>query len=376
MEFATKIRTQNNFLIYFLPLGGVAIVFLYRICKLQNDPGTNIIITSIRTDDKVPARMAPLIFIATFITHLCGGSAGREGAALQIGGSISAKIGRILKLNNNDSNLMIMCGMSGLFAALFGTPVTATFFAMEVISVGVFYYTAIVPCFISAIVGFGIAQFCGVEAVFYKLSAVPKLSAEILIKVMILAGCCAIVSIFFCWLMHKCNKLFKDKCKNDYIRIIIGGCVIIALTLIVNTNDYNGAGMDIIANALSGNARPEAFILKLVFTVITICSGFKGGEIVPTFFIGATFGNFVGGLLGLDTGFGAAIGLIALFCGVVNCPVSALLLSVELFGAEGFVMFAAACAVSYIMSGYYGLYTGQKIMYSKLQSKYINKRTK
>ncbi len=374
MEFATSTRTAYGWLIYALPLAGLAIVFLYHTAGLENDPGTNIIITSIRHDGRIPARMAPLIFISTFITHLFGGSAGREGAALQIGGGLSAKLARILKLGDKDSDLMIMCGMSGLFAALFSTPVTATFFAMEVISVGVFYYTAILPCFFSAVTAYGISILLGAEPLRYLVAA-PAVDAGSVLLAMLVGACAAGVSVLFCWLLHRSAKLLKDKIKNDYIRIFAGGAVIVVLTVIFGT-DYNGAGMDIISGAMTGTSRPEAFILKLLFTVITIACGFKGGEIVPSFFIGATLGNLVGTLIGLPPQFTAALGLAAMFCGVVNCPVSSLLLSVELFGSEGFVLFAAAIAVSYILSGYYGLYTGQKIMYSKMHSKYINRHTK
>lgn len=374
MEFATDVRTANSFLIYFLPLGGVVIVFLYRICGLDNDPGTNIVISSIRTEGKIPVRMAPLIFISAFITHLFGGSAGREGAALQIGGGLSAELAKLMKMSERNATLLIMCGMSGLFSALFGTPVTATFFAMEVISVGVFYYTATVPCFFSAITAFGISRLCGVEPVIYNVIA-PEVNVPNIAGAMLLGACTAVISVIFCWSLHKSSKLLKKKIKNDYIRIILGGILIVGLTMLAGT-DYNGAGMNIIQNAMSGTSRPEAFALKLLFTVITISCGYKGGEIVPSFFIGATFGNFFGSLIGLPPQFCAAMGLTALFCGVVNCPVSSLLLSIELFGGEGIIFFAAACSVSYILSGYYGLYTGQKIMYSKLHSKYINRYTK
>ncbi len=374
MELATKVRTENEVLIYFLPVAGLGIVFLYHICGLKNDPGTNIVISSIRTEAKIPVRMAPLIFVSAFITHLFGGSAGREGAALQIGGGLSAELARLLKMDERESTMLIMCGMSGLFSALFCTPVTATFFAMEVISVGVFYYTAIVPCFFAAIIAFLIATFLGVEPLLYEI-VFPEMNLLTLGGSMLLGACTAVLSIVFCWSMHKLSGVLKEKVKNDYIKIFAGGAVVVILTMIFGT-DYNGTGMDIINNALSGTSRPEAFILKLIFTVITISCGFKGGEIVPSFFIGATFGNLFGSLIGLPPQFCAAMGLVAFFCGVVNCPVTSLFLSIELFGGEGILFFTAACSVSYILSGYYGLYTGQKIMYSKLHSKFINRHTK
>ena len=374
MEFATEFRTGHSFMVYFLPVAGLVIVFLYSICGLKNDPGTNIIITSIRTEGKIPVRMAPLIFISAFITHLFGGSAGREGAALQIGGGLSAEIARILKMDERNGNLLVMCGMSGLFSALFGTPVTATFFAMEVISVGVFYCSAIVPCFFSAAVALGISRLFGIVPVTYKV-VIPDISVMNIAFAMILGVGTALLSIVFCYSLHKLSKLLSATIKNNYIRIFVCGCAIVILTAVFGT-DYNGAGMNIIADAMSGTTRPEAFALKLLFTVITIAGGYKGGEIVPSFFIGATFGNLFGTLVGLPPQFTAALGLVSLFCGVVNCPVTSLLLSIELFGGEGIIFFAAACSVSYILSGYYGLYTGQKIMYSKLHSKYINRHTK
>lgn len=245
---------------------------------------------------------------------------------------------------------------------------------MEVISVGVFYYSAIVPCFFSAAVALGISRLFGIVPVTYKV-VIPDISVMNIAFAMILGVGTALLSIVFCYSLHKLSKLLSATIKNNYIRIFVCGCAIVILTAVFGT-DYNGAGMNIIADAMSGTTRPEAFALKLLFTVITIAGGYKGGEIVPSFFIGATFGNLFGTLVGLPPQFTAALGLVSLFCGVVNCPVTSLLLSIELFGGEGIIFFAAACSVSYILSGYYGLYTGQKIMYSKLHSKYINRHTK
>ncbi len=374
MELAASTREKYDFLIFLLPVAGIFIVFIYHICGLKDDPGTNIVITSIRTEGKIPVRMAPLIFISAFITHLFGGSAGREGAALQIGGGISSAIARALKMSERNGNLLVMCGMSGLFSALFGTPVTAAFFAMEVISVGVFYYSAIVPCFFSAVTALGVSYLFGIKPTFYEV-VFPEISISIVALSMLLGVCTAVLSVIFCALLHKCTRLFSKTVKNDYLRIAAAGCVVVLLTLIFG-RDYNGAGTQIISDAMSSTVRPEAFILKLIFTVVTIAGGYKGGEIVPSFFIGAAFGNLFGTLVGLPPQFTAALGLVSFFCGAVNCPVTSLLLSVELFGGQGFVFFAAACSVSYILSGYYGLYTGQKIMYSKLHSKYINRHTK
>jgi H+/Cl- antiporter ClcA len=206
---------------------------------------------------------------------------------------------------------------------------------------------------------------------------VPKLAAASVVRVSALAIVCAIISIFFCTAMKYIHHLFEDGIDNKYIRAALGGAIILALTLILRTTDYNGAGMAVIERALyDGEASPAAFLLKILFTAVTIGAGFKGGEIVPTMFIGATLGCVVSPMIGLSPQFGAAVGLAAMFCSVVNCPAAAIFLSLELFGSEGIVLFAAACGVSYMLSGNYGLYSSQKIIYSKLHTKYINRHTK
>jgi H+/Cl- antiporter ClcA len=376
VEWATAFRLQHDWIILFLPIGGVVIATLYKLCKVATSTGTNQVIHSIRSDETVPVVIAPLIFVGTVITHLLGGSAGREGAALQLGGSIASGVGKLMHLDEKDMHLIILCGMSAVFSALFGTPLTATFFAMEVISVGVIYYSSFVPCIVSSIVAFSISLLFGVEPVHFILKNVPEFSFIIIIKVVGLALVCAGLSIVFCMTMHKTQKFMTKSVKNEFVRIALGGFVIVALTYLLHSRDYNGAGMNIISDAINGNARPEAFALKIIFTAITIGVGFKGGEIVPTFFIGATFGCVVGSLFGLNPGFGAAIGLVALFCSVVNTPIASIILSIELFGTEGLLLFAIACGVSYMLSGYYGLYSSQKIVYSKLKAEFININTK
>ncbi|AIY79978.1 chloride channel protein [Clostridium botulinum] len=373
VEYATNFRIENDWIIFMLPLGGALIICLYKIFKLGSNIGTNLVIDSIRTDGKVPFSMSPLIFISTVITHLFGGSAGREGAALQLGGSIGSQVGKILHLDEKDMHLITLCGMSGVFSALFGTPLTATFFAMEVISVGIIYYSSFIPCIVSSIVAYKVSLLFGLEPVRFNINVIPNISTENIIKVAILGALCALVSIIFCETLHKTNKFLSNVIKNDYLRIICGGLAIVALTFIVGCRDYNGAGMDIIANAINGQAKPEAFILKIIFTAITISVGYKGGEIVPTFFIGATFGCVVGRLIGLDPRLGAAIGLVALFCGVVNTLITSVILSIELFGSGALILFAVACGVSYMLSGYFSLYSSQKIVYSKLKAEFINR---
>ena len=372
IEHAIETREKYPWIIWLLPVAGVIIVFLYKISKMQNDLGTNLIFLSIRSNAKVTIKTAPLIFISTILTHLCGGSAGREGAALQLGGSLSAPFGKLFRLDEKDKKILIMCGMSAGFSSLFGTPITAIIFSIEVLSVGIMYYSAILPCAVSSLVGFGVATKLGVHAPSFEIIKAPSLDIKSTVLTVILAIACSILGIIFCVSIKSAGKYANKYIKNSYIRIIIGGFIIIGLTYLVGCYDYNSAGMNIVANALNGNAKPEAFILKIIFTAVTLGVGFKGGEIVPVFFTGATFGNVFGNLIGLSPSFGAGIGLSALFCAVTNCPLTSILLSIELFGIESLPLFVIAIAVSYMLSGYYGLYSSQKIVYSKTKSEYID----
>ncbi|MBE7038736.1 MAG: chloride channel protein [Ruminococcaceae bacterium] len=366
IDLATELREHNSYVIFLLPLGGLVIAFLYNLCKKQGHIDTNRVLEAIRQDEKVPFVMAPLIFISTVITHLFGGSAGREGAALQLGGSIGYKLGKVLKLNKNDMHIVVMSGMSGVFAALFGTPLTAMFFSLEVTKVGEMYYTGLVPCLVSSYIAYFVALLFKIGPVRFDSIAFETLEFDVILKVAFLAVFCALVSILFCVAIKRSEHYMKRFIKNNYFRALFGGALIVILTLLLGTHDYNGAGMDIIAKAMSGNARYEAFLLKIIFTVITISAGFKGGEIVPTFFIGSTFGCVFGSLLGLDASFAAQIGFVSLFCGVVNCPVASLILALEVFGSDSIFLFAVAVCISYMLSGRYSLYKSQEFVNSKI----------
>ena len=360
-------------MVWLLPLVGVVIVASYKCCGMDNDKGTNMILVSVRSEEKPPIFTAPLIFLSTVLTHLAGGSAGREGAAIQMGGGIGYQVGRLLRLDEKDQKLIIMCGMSAAFSALFGTPVTAAIFSMEVISVGAMYYSALVPSVISALVGYCIAIRLGVEKTFFELSFIPSITIPSVVRVTVLAVLCGLLSIVFCIVMHGTGKLLKKAYPNKYIKILLCSALLINLTYLVGNADYNGAGMALINDAvLSGHTLPQAFALKLLFTAITLGAGFRGGEIVPSFVVGATFGCLVAPVLGISGSFAAAVGMIAVFCGVTNCPITSIILSVEMFGPKGLIFFAVAVATSYMLSGYYGLYMGQKILYSKDKAEFIN----
>ncbi len=367
---AAALRGAHPWLLFLMPLAGLAIVWAYRRAGMENDSGTNQIIASVRGGERPPVRLAPLIFLGSALTHLTGGSAGREGAALQIGGSISAGIGRLLRLGERSVNTIIQCGMAGLFSALFGTPLTATVFALEVVNVGHFRYAALFPCLLSALIADGVPRALGLPGEAYRLSGLPELGPVSLLRCGALAILAALVSIAFCVLMHQAGHLYKRYLPNQYLRAVSGAALVILLTLAEGSGDYNGAGGHIIELAVEGQVRvPWAFGWKMLFTALTLGAGFRGGEIVPTLFIGSTFGCAVGPLLGLDPAFGAAVSMIALFCGVVNCPMASIFLAVELFGGEGLLFFALAGSLSFLVSGRYSLYASQNIVYSKLEAR-------
>lgn len=362
-----------SWLIFLLPVCGVVIAAMYRYIGREKDRGADFAIAAVRSNRDMPYRMVPLIFIASVLTQLFGGSAGREGAALEIGGGIALLAGRKIRLDEKDARVLTMCGMAAAFSALFGTPVACAVFAMEVISVGVMYYAAIVPCFLSAMVSAWLGNVCGVHRPALVVSGVPELAPLPLLTGIGLGILCAGISMVFCFVVQKTGALLRRYLTNTMVRALVGGLLITGLTLLVRTRAYNGSGMNLIEGAFSGASRPEAFLLKLLFTALTIGAGFKGGEIIPTLCVGATFGNVCGGLLGMDPSLGAAVGMTAVFCGVTNCPLTSILLGIELFGATSLPYTAIACAVSYMLSGYYGLYGEQKIVYSKLKPVLVDK---
>ena len=366
-------REKYPWIITLLPICGIGVVGIYKLLQIHSDKGTNMVLMAVRDGDQMTWRNTVSIFIGSVLTHFGGGSAGREGAALQIGGSVGSQIGLWLRLDEHDHRLITMCGMSAGFSALFGTPCAAALFSMEVISVGIMHYSAIVPCAAAAVTGYKISALFGVSKESF-LVLPPGFSVPVFLKTAALAVLCGMLSIVFCYALRGASKAYKKLVKNHYLRIIAGGVIVVLLTFFIGNYDYNGAGSEVIKRAFLQRADAWEFILKLLFTALTLGAGYKGGEILPVFFVGSTFGSFAAPLLGLDFSFGAAVGLCGLFCGVTNCPITAFVLSIELFGAEMMPLFVVVCGVSYMLSGYIGLYSEQKIIYSKHEPKFIDKK--
>lgn len=368
LKSVTNCRKENEWMFYLLPVMGLIIVYLYEKFG-KDDGGTNQVLSTVRSQDDVPILSAPLIFISTALTHLAGGSAGREGAAIQLG--------RWIHLDEEDRHVIVMCGMSAAFSALFGTPMAAAVFALEVVSVGVMYYTALMPCMIASLVASGFAAGMGVTPETFHVVDIPKLTIETGLKMGAIAVGCAVISIVFCMVMNGVAGAYGRWFKNPYVRVVVGSCLVIGITLLLGTSDYMGAGAELIEKAVEeGQARPLDFFWKLALTALTMRAGFRGGEIVPSFCIGATFGCVMGNWLGLSPSICAACGMTAVFCGVTNCPITSILIAFEMFGFKGVSFYLIAVSISYAASGYYGLYKDQTIVYSKYKAKYVNKHTR
>lgn len=374
---ANNLLKNNPGILYGLPFAGLIIVFLYRFAGVYRSKGTNLVISTIQAKTELPVVMAPLIFVSTLITHAFGGSVGREGAALQLGSAAAAGINKIkwLKLSEEEKRMIIMCGMSAAFSAIFGTPIAAVFFPMEVASIGIIQYSAMFPCFVSSVTARWLAHLYGLGK--EQLGSVTDvgLNIEITWKVALLAIFCGLLSIAFCLLLKGVGNSFSKLHQNRYVQVFVGGTLFVVINLLLGTNDFLGAGMPVIERAVKGEVLWYAFLMKMFLTALCIGSGYKGGEIVPSLYIGATFGNLFAGLMGLPTSLAVACGMAGLFVGVTNCPIASLLIISELFGfKEGNIYFLLAIAISYIMSGYFGLYSEQNIIYSKFRTKYINRK--
>lgn len=372
LHFAADARAAHPWLLYLLPAAGLLIVFLYRAAGQAGNKDANEIIKAVQERRSIPARVAPLIFVSTFLTHLTGGSAGKESSAVQLGGTIGSVMGQVLRLGHAESRVLILCGMAGVFAGVFGTPITAIVFMVEFVCVGVIYHAALFPGLICCFVAAKFAAFLGVPPVAFALTALPDPGPLTYLRVAALAVAAALVGVLFCYLSEWTAKLFA-RIRNAYIRIALSGAILVGLTLLVGSQDYNGTGMELMERIFAGgSAVAWAWALKLVFTVLTMNTGFKGGEIVPSFCIGAALGYTLAPLAGLPPVYGAAVGLVSLFCSVTNAPLSSIFLSAELFGHSQLGHFTLACILAFVCSGSVSLYESQRFAFDKLRARMTN----
>lgn len=371
--YAQRLFKTHSFMLYLMPVAGALIVLLHQMFHELGNRGTNLILESISSDERIPMATLPCIFISTILSQAVGASAGKEGAALQIGGCIGNYFGDVFHMDERDKKVMIMSGMSGCFGAIFGTPLAAAMFGIEVISIGVAYYAALVPCVFASFIGAQISGALGLHGESFQILHIPEFSLVPALYTVGLGLTCALLSVCFCILLHETQHLYKNKIGNVYVRILVAAGLSIALALIFG-RDYCGAGFNLVEKAVDGESAYLGFLLKMIFTAVALGGGFKGGEIVPTLAVGASFGCTFGLLTGFEPSLCAAAGMLATFVGVTNCPIATMFLGFELFGFEAMPYFAVAVAISFTLSGYYGLYSGQKFTYSKTKAEFINRK--
>lgn len=366
LDLSDVVRNGTDWAIYLLPFVGLPIVWMYRKGGIKTAGGTDIIIQAARGEQPVSRVLAPVIFASTLLTHFFGGSAGREGAALQLGGSLAELVRKLLHIGDEFEDLAIMCGMSAGFSAVFGNQISAVIFALEISCVGMLPMGALFPCVVSSIVAGHVARVMGCHGVSYIITASTP---DLLFygKVLVLAVACGLLSILVCYTFSGVRRAYEHFFPNPYVRVMAGGVIVILVTLLLGTKYYLGSGQAIIDQTVGkGQCLPWDFALKLLLTALTLGAGFKGGEIVPSFAIGAAFGCAVGPLLGLPAPYAAAIGMVAVFCGVTNCPLTSLVLGFEVFLFCNSGGFLVAVAASFLVSGYSGLYAKQKFAFSKV----------
>lgn len=387
LEKATITRFENTWLLFALPFAGILISLLYNRLGSSAEGGNNLLMDAIHGQNigdsavVVPRRMAPVILAATVITHLFGGSAGREGTAVQMGGSIASTMGRWFDLDRSDMRILLMVGISAGFGGVFGTPLTGTVFAMEVLAVGRMNYDALIPCLIGAIIGDWACVAWGIHHTHYSISASAdmqsySLSWMLAAKTALAASLFGLTSVLFAEMTHGIGNLFKKTVKQPYLRPFAGGIIVIAMTYMLGTTDYLGLGVipaSPYSVTISSCFSPDgagifSWWWKLLFTAVTLGSGFKGGEVTPLFFIGAALGNILGRLLGAPVDLFAGLGFVAVFAGASNTPLACTIMGIELFGSQYSVYFAIACFLSYLCSGHSGIYLSQVIGSPKLNN--------
>ncbi|UYQ95306.1 voltage-gated chloride channel family protein [Chitinophaga horti] len=372
LDVATATRHDQPWLLYLLPLAGVGIYFLYKKLGKNAEAGNNLVLEEIHQPGAgVPFRMAPLVLATTVITHLFGGSAGREGTAVQIGGSMSDWLSRLFKLKAEDRRMLLMCGIAAGFGAVFGTPLTGAVFAMEVLAVGMMRYDALVPCLAASVFADIVCSEWGIHHTQYLVTTpfVKDLGLAgflLLGKVILMGAGSGLAARLFSTLMHLVKQQAARFIKPGWLIPVVGGTSIIVLCWIVGTRDYIGLGIPGITAAFhTGGADTFSWLWKIVFTVITLAMGFKGGEVTPLFFIGATLGNTLAVMMGAPVDLFAALGFIAVFAGATNTPVACTLMGAELFGTQHILHFAIACFTAYYFSGKSGIYSAQRMTLPK-----------
>ncbi|NWK57053.1 voltage-gated chloride channel family protein [Verrucomicrobiaceae bacterium N1E253] len=362
LDQATDFRENNLWIIALLPIGGLISGLLYYHFGQRSEKGNNLLLEEYHhAEQTIPLRMAPLVLIGTIITHLFGGSAGREGTAVQMGGALSDQFGKWFKLNAHDRKIIIVMGISAGFASVFGTPLAGAIFALEVLVLGKIRYEAILPSFIAAVIGNYVCNLWPIDHSHYHIPFVPELTPTRLAWTAAAGILFGLAAMLFSKSTHGFGSLFKKHIGYAPARPLIGGAVLAIIIYFIGTTKYIGLGIPTIEASFVDSMNSYDFLIKIAFTAFTIGAGFKGGEVTPLFFIGATLGNAMVWLIPLPMPLLAGMGFVAVFAGATNTPIACTLMGIELFGADCGVYVAIACVVAYLFSGHTGIYSSQII---------------
>ncbi|OIJ18693.1 voltage-gated chloride channel protein [Anaerobacillus alkalidiazotrophicus] len=366
LYWATETRISNPYFLYLLPVAGVIVSYAYTKFGANSGKGNNLILEQIQGGkEHIPLRMAPLVLFGTIMTHLFGGSAGREGTAVQMASSMAESVGKVFKLDKMDRKIILISGISAGFGSVFGTPLAGTVFGLEVIALGIVKYQALYPAFVASFVGDYVTTAWGIGHSHYELGFIPEASLLLVVKVVFAAVLFGLAGMLFSQMTYWSKTLFAKYFANPMLRSFVGGLIVLTIVLLLGTTDYIGLGLPLIYDSFEAEVSPFAFFLKTLLTSITLGAGFQGGEVTPLFVVGATLGNTISGFLGVPAPFLAALGFIAVFAAATNTPIACFIMGIELFGADAAIYMFMATMVSYFFSGHTGIYSSQKIGVSK-----------